>query len=578
MPIDIWTIIWRDVRLYRAQYEDPRRLAIGLAISLAFIIAAQITFDVHRHLSSAHPFLLVWVWCWLPLGSAVTLSTDAIAGERERHTLESLLASRIPTRALLIGKTLSITVQSWLSALSLAFGALIAINLVTIWQGTIALFPVSVMIAGPVVSFLLTLLGTLAALLLSMDAATVRQANFRILIVTSLLPILLIVPVAILLVFSVLIIAIFARYFGFGFPDVAFPLDPVVIVVATGVALVGLFVCIAATYAVTALRFTRERLLKASAGANKDPEAEPLRLQQAGWFANYGTGRTVASPSSATAASEGPLIVSASSYREKLKSILQDAAIVAWKEVIEARGLVREWRGWLIVVLFVLATMLVQLSVIGSWYWSRDADSSLLFWLAMAAALPILIAQRSSDAIAGERERHTGEILFTTRLSHSGILLGKLGATALLPWCVALVIPAVGLASINLIHAETGPYWYPFDVLLAGTGLTLGMAILLAAGGLFVSLGAPTVQHAARRISWFLMPMLILPGLLLRGSSWPDTDAAATSLESSGVFGLAASGELAIYILISLPLIAVASAGIVLVLIRRFQRGATVFD
>ena len=38
---------------------------------------------------------------------------DAIAGERERHTLETLLASRMPDRAILLGKVIAIVLYAW---------------------------------------------------------------------------------------------------------------------------------------------------------------------------------------------------------------------------------------------------------------------------------------------------------------------------------------------------------------------------------------------------------------------------------------------------------------------------------
>jgi ABC-type Na+ efflux pump permease subunit len=47
--------------------------------------------------------------------------TDSIAGERERQTLETLLASRLPDRAILLGKVAAITLLGWLL---LALGAL----------------------------------------------------------------------------------------------------------------------------------------------------------------------------------------------------------------------------------------------------------------------------------------------------------------------------------------------------------------------------------------------------------------------------------------------------------------------
>ncbi len=39
--------------------------------------------------------------------------TDSIAGERERQTLETLLASRLPDRAIVLGKIIAVTLFGW---------------------------------------------------------------------------------------------------------------------------------------------------------------------------------------------------------------------------------------------------------------------------------------------------------------------------------------------------------------------------------------------------------------------------------------------------------------------------------
>src|SRR5690606_9104937 len=192
--------------------------------------------------------------------------------------------------------------------------------------------------------------------------------------------------------------------------------------------------------------------------------------------------------------------------------------------------------------------------------------------------LPILVAQRSADAIAGERERHTGEILFTTRLSDAGILIGKLAVVALVPWTIALAIPALGLLTTNAFYASTGPFWYPVEVVAAGSTLTLGVAFLFASGGMLLSVGAPTVQQAARRISWFLMPILIAPGLAFRGSFLDATTGQDRDALREGIAGMVGSGEVMKMILLGSPLIVAANAALIALLWRRFARGKVTFD
>ncbi len=50
----------------------------------------------------------MYVILWIPFSVIISFIGDAIAGERERHTLETLLASRISDRAILLGKVMKV--------------------------------------------------------------------------------------------------------------------------------------------------------------------------------------------------------------------------------------------------------------------------------------------------------------------------------------------------------------------------------------------------------------------------------------------------------------------------------------
>ncbi len=577
MLADIWAVVWRELRLNRAQFDDRRRLAIGIAVTAAFLTGMELSFGIHSQIMSAHPVLLIWIWCWLPLGSAVTLSTDAIAGERERHTLETLLSTRLPARAILIGKVISITIQSWLSAIGLALGILLALNIVTIWSGSLVYYPPSVFIVGPLVSLLLTLLGTLGAILFSMNAPTVRQANMRVILITSIMPVLLIVPLAAIIIVGVVVFALLSDIAGIDLRSASLPSGDVLGVVAVISALFGLLVAVVALFGVTSLRFTRARLMRtfatdAPAGSNA-PEYQARPAETIATSDPWLIDRPI--PISFDA---GALSLLNLHRESRLEKIAKDAAAVAWKELTEARALAKEWRGWLLLAGFVITIMVLQVSAFASWFWAQGDNFSLMFWLAMAAVLPILIAQRAADSFAGERERHTGEVLFTTRLSEAGILIGKLSVVAFLPWLLALGIPIVGLITTNIIYGSSGFVFYPAKILAAGSVLTLGVATLFASAGMFLSVSAPTVQHAARRISWFLMPILIAPGLAYRSSIWTTAADEPGDLTTTGMTGMIGSGELLRFILLGMPLLLLINCLLVALLWRRFVRGNIVFD
>lgn len=569
MLVDSWTVFWREARQNLAQFEDRRKLLFGIGVTALTLAGLEIAFHVHEFLSDAHPVLLIWIWCWLPLGSAVTMATDTIAGERERHTLETLLSTRLPERAILNGKALAIAVQSWLSAMALAVGALVVLNAVTIWSGTLVGYPLGVALAGPFISFIITILGTLTAMLLSMNAPTVRQANMRVIVVTSILPVVLLVPLMVIIVLGAVLLAFAGKATGLALDLQSRPSEGLLWALAGIGAVLALLAATGAVYAVTAWRFTRARLMRTFAPdktAREDssastPTAVPTAL----------TGRVLSYDGAEPALLD-------LGRESAVGRVLRDAATVAWKEFIEARALAREWRGWLALAVVVILFMGLQMSAIASWFWLQEDQLSLMYWLAMAAVLPILVAQRSADAIAGERERHTGEILYSTRLSDAGILIGKLAVVALLPWLLALAIPALGLLTTNAFYSSMGPFWYPVDVLAAGMTLTMGVAFLFASGGMALSIGAPTVQQAARRISWFLMPILIAPGLAFRGSFFDATTGQDRDALRHGVAGIVASGDATRMILLASPLLIGLNVALVALLWRRFARGKVTFD
>ncbi|MDX1579308.1 MAG: ABC transporter permease subunit [Gemmatimonadota bacterium] len=58
---------------------------------------------------------VAFIWAWIPMFLVTTVTADAFAGERERRTLETLLATRLSDRAILWGK--------WLASVAWVVGA-----------------------------------------------------------------------------------------------------------------------------------------------------------------------------------------------------------------------------------------------------------------------------------------------------------------------------------------------------------------------------------------------------------------------------------------------------------------------
>lgn len=106
--------------------------------------------------------------------SAASDATDAFAGERERHTLESLLATPLPGRAILLGKLAAAALHGWAVAAGFAASAVAASAL----RWGAETLPAPGTAAAALVFPLLAAAGLSAVgLLVSLGAATVKGAQ-----------------------------------------------------------------------------------------------------------------------------------------------------------------------------------------------------------------------------------------------------------------------------------------------------------------------------------------------------------------------------------------------------------------
>jgi ABC-2 type transport system permease protein len=113
---------------------------------------------------------------WIPFFLVISFIGDAIAGERERHTLETLLASRMSDQAILLGKVVATVLYAWgMSILSLLLG-LILVDLFRT-QGNWMFYPLDLFVVALVLSLLASVLATSAGVLVSLKVSTVRQAQ-----------------------------------------------------------------------------------------------------------------------------------------------------------------------------------------------------------------------------------------------------------------------------------------------------------------------------------------------------------------------------------------------------------------
>jgi ABC-2 type transport system permease protein len=173
MTTDFATVFWKEWKEILLEHGSSGRgrrpwMMVGL-----IGIVLPLLMDAQKYFGPQSLMMLVFV----SFAAVLAVVPDAFAGERERHTLETLLASRLPDRAILLGKLAACLAYGWLlSIMAIVFGVM-TVN-VKNWNGHVLFYPDA---ASRLCLVLLPLLigGVMAStgVFVSLRAATVRQAQ-----------------------------------------------------------------------------------------------------------------------------------------------------------------------------------------------------------------------------------------------------------------------------------------------------------------------------------------------------------------------------------------------------------------
>ena len=187
MIADIKTILWKEFReLFQArQGMFGRGGWISIAITVG-LLGVLIPIQAGEDWVSS-PIHMIW-WVWVPFLMVTYIVTDTFAGERERHTLETLLASRLPDKTILFGKITSVVLYGWGIAIIGLITGLITVNLAA-GKGRLLMYSPEATLAIFTLSFLFSLLSSAVGVLISLRSSTVRQAQ-QVMGLISLVPLL----------------------------------------------------------------------------------------------------------------------------------------------------------------------------------------------------------------------------------------------------------------------------------------------------------------------------------------------------------------------------------------------------
>lgn len=170
---DLKTVMWKERKgLLRVRGSRARALLTILipVVMIAVVMPLQMGedwLDAAWSLvgSILIPFVLVGI-----------VIPESFAGERERHTLETLLASRLPDRAILFGKVVLAIAYGWGMTLVVLVVSLITVNVLH-WDGQVTFYKPVVALADVVVSLLIAGLVANLGVLISLRSETAQGAQ-----------------------------------------------------------------------------------------------------------------------------------------------------------------------------------------------------------------------------------------------------------------------------------------------------------------------------------------------------------------------------------------------------------------
>jgi ABC-2 type transport system permease protein len=173
MIADILTVASKEIREIFT-FGDVRGRSKFSFIVLIVIFGIVIPLQNGREWVSSPASVMVWAW--MPFLWVSGVVADLFAGERERHTLEPLLATRLSDQSILFGKLLAAMAYGFTLTWVILLASLVTINL-SYGRDGLLFYPLQITLAALVFSILISGLSASIGVLVSLRAGSVRQAQ-----------------------------------------------------------------------------------------------------------------------------------------------------------------------------------------------------------------------------------------------------------------------------------------------------------------------------------------------------------------------------------------------------------------
>ena len=183
-------MLWKEWLGIRSMFLPPNLFLSGVWTLVVLILA----FGVYEPIKSGpdwilSPSMLFSSMILIPFCISGTLTPDSFAGERERHTLEPLLATPLSDQVLLYGKLVFPAILGWTAAMMALLAGIFAANNFSLSCNPFMSHFGTILFTGigsVAFSIFITIIGVAA----SLHALNVMQAQLK--LVTAIFPLLLI--------------------------------------------------------------------------------------------------------------------------------------------------------------------------------------------------------------------------------------------------------------------------------------------------------------------------------------------------------------------------------------------------
>jgi ABC-2 type transport system permease protein len=173
MIADILTVAAKELREIFTFGDVRGRSKFSLLIFIG-IFGVVIPLQTGREWVSSAASAMVWAW--MPFLWVSGVVADLFAGERERHTLEALLATRLSDQAILFGKLLAAMAYGFILTWVIMLVSIVTVNISTARNGLLFYSP-QMILAALLFSILVSGLSASIGVLVSLRAGSARQAQ-----------------------------------------------------------------------------------------------------------------------------------------------------------------------------------------------------------------------------------------------------------------------------------------------------------------------------------------------------------------------------------------------------------------